>query len=74
MATVMQNEHLPMPSGQSEPSGDPCNEIIEEKRKDAEGRIIVNKYIKGKLLGKVCNKSQPYSTTWFELTEHSISQ
>ena len=28
-------------------------DIIEEKRKDAEGRTIVNRYLKGKLLGKV---------------------
>jgi len=28
-------------------------DIIEEKRKDAEGRIVVNRYLKGKLLGKV---------------------
>lgn len=28
-------------------------EIIEEKRKDADGKIVTTKYIKGKLLGKV---------------------
>ena len=28
-------------------------EIIEERRKDADGRILVYKYSKGKLLGKV---------------------
>jgi hypothetical protein len=28
-------------------------EIIEEKRKDSEGRVVTYKYLKGKLLGKV---------------------
>ena len=28
-------------------------EIIEENREDTEGRIVCNKYIRGKLLGKV---------------------
>jgi hypothetical protein len=28
-------------------------EIIEERRRDSEGRTINNKYIRGKLLGKV---------------------
>ena len=32
----------------------PIPEIVEEKRKDAEGRyVVVNRYIRGKLLGKV---------------------
>lgn len=30
-------------------------ETIEEMRKDSEGRAVVTKYIRGKLLGKVCN-------------------
>ncbi len=29
-------------------------DIIEERRKDSEGRIISNRYLRGKLLGKVC--------------------
>jgi hypothetical protein len=28
-------------------------DVIEEKRKDSEGKIVINKYIRGKLLGKV---------------------
>ena len=28
-------------------------EIIEERRRDSEGRTITNKYVRGKLLGKV---------------------
>ncbi len=28
-------------------------DIIEERRKDAEGRIVSNRYLRGKLLGKV---------------------
>ena len=30
-------------------------DIIEERRKDAEGRITINKYFTGKLLGKVAH-------------------
>ncbi len=33
----------------------PIPEMIEERRKDSEGRVISNKYLRGKLLGKVCN-------------------
>ena len=29
------------------------SEIIEERRKDADGRVLVYRYLKGKLLGKV---------------------
>jgi hypothetical protein len=29
-------------------------DIIEERRKDSEGRIVSNRYLRGKLLGKVC--------------------
>ena len=29
-------------------------DIIEEKRKGIDGRITVNKYMKGRMLGKVC--------------------
>ena len=32
---------------------DPPGEIIEERRKDSEGRIGTYKYLKGKMLGKV---------------------
>ena len=28
-------------------------DVIEERRKDAEGRVFTNKYARGKLLGKV---------------------
>ena len=31
-------------------------DIIEERRKDSEGRIVSNRYLRGKLLGKVCFK------------------
>ena len=33
------------------------SELIEAKSKDAEGRIIVHRYMKGKLLGKVLKDS-----------------
>ena len=32
-------------------------EIIEERRKDSEGRSVLTKYIRGKLLGKVVRAS-----------------
>ena len=32
-------------------------DIIEERRKDSEGRLIINKFACGKLLGKVMIKS-----------------
>lgn len=35
---------------------DPESELIEAKMRDAEGRVIVHKYLKGKLLGKVIAK------------------
>jgi len=28
-------------------------DVIEERRKDSEGRIVSNRYLRGKLLGKV---------------------
>ena len=31
-------------------------EIIEERRKDAEGRVGTFRYVKGKMLGKVSNQ------------------
>jgi len=31
-------------------------EILEDRRKDVDGRVSISKYAKGKLLGKVCNK------------------
>jgi hypothetical protein len=33
-------------------------EIIEERRKDSEGRSYLTKYARGKLLGKVCQFSK----------------
>jgi len=33
-------------------------EIIEERRKDAEGRILAYRYARGKLLGKVSRATQ----------------
>jgi hypothetical protein len=33
--------------------------MIEERRKDSEGRIVSNKYLRGKLLGKVCEDMRP---------------
>jgi hypothetical protein len=36
------------------PPDDQIPDIIEERRKDSEGRIVSNRYLRGKLLGKVC--------------------
>ena len=35
------------------PAEDKIPDVIEEKRKDADGKIVTAKYLKGKLLGKV---------------------
>jgi hypothetical protein len=48
------------------------SEIIEERKKDADGQIVVNKYIKGKLLGKVNvmgNHNSPLSPYIYNLVE-----
>ena len=37
-------------------------DIIEEKRKDSEGRLHLTKYLKGKLLGKVATVTSLTST------------
>lgn len=60
MATVVHHHHVDHRSA-SDPlmkeKADIIPEFIEERRKDSEGRITVNKFSIGKLLGKV--ESQP---------------
>jgi hypothetical protein len=51
-ATLRSNAGLPL----QEPrpmSNDPTNEIVEERRKGADGQVVLHRYLKGKLLGKV---------------------
>lgn len=57
MATAVMNVHTDQFSSQIDKHNDapvdPDSELIEARMRDAEGRVIVHKYMKGKLLGKV---------------------
>lgn len=47
-------EQEPAVNAKVEPSNVP--EVIEERRKDVDGRVLcVNKYMVGRMLGKVCH-------------------
>jgi hypothetical protein len=53
MAAVMRSKSC-LPTQDSRPvPTEPANEIIEERRKNKDGQVILHKYLKGKLLGKV---------------------
>lgn len=59
MATMVMNSELPSNkdtvSASNNNNKDDLNipDIIEEKRKGIDGRVTVNKYMKGRMLGKV---------------------
>lgn len=61
MTTVAHSDKRGIPSSSAAPmqnkkedNSTPIPEIVEERRKDAEGRyVVVNRYTRGKLLGKV---------------------
>jgi hypothetical protein len=56
MAAVLKSHQNDAQSkSKSRPEAKPDNipDIIEERRKDSEGRIHISKYLRGKLLGKV---------------------
>jgi hypothetical protein len=57
MSTAVMNMQMDLHSNQLDKQNDiqvdPESEIIEARMRDAEGRVIVHKYMKGKLLGKV---------------------
>ena len=51
-------ETTPRPAAMA---NDPTNEIVEERRKTEEGQVVLHRYLKGKLLGKVRGRSCAYS-------------
>lgn len=54
MATaVHHNDHRATSEAVSKDQAEGIPDIIEEKRKDGDGRITITKYARGKLLGKV---------------------
>jgi hypothetical protein len=54
MATaVHHNDHRATSEAVSKDQAEYIPDIIEEKRKDGDGRITITKYARGKLLGKV---------------------
>jgi len=60
MAEVMQQRPASGSTSRREKAPEvPIPEMIEERRKDSEGRIVSNKYLRGKLLGKVCEDTRP---------------
>ena len=71
MATAIMNYPLENRVHQSAANMDHNNEteseLIEAKSKDAEGRIIVHRYMKGKLLGKVLKDSADFSYAPYQI-------
>jgi hypothetical protein len=62
MATVANNPaQCSSKTEKVQPPEEHIPDIIEERRKDSEGRIISNRYLRGKLLGKVCFDSLIFS-------------
>jgi hypothetical protein len=54
MATAVHHtDHRATSEAVSKDQAEYIPDVIEEKRKDAEGRISITKYARGKLLGKV---------------------
>jgi hypothetical protein len=54
MATAVHNNFEPR--APAEPPKEPVEiipDVIEERKKDSEGRLLVTKYARGRLLGKV---------------------
>jgi len=68
MTTVAHSDKRGPPSSSAAPmqnkkedNSTPIPEIVEERRKDADGRyVVVNRYTRGKLLGKVSDNSLLY--------------
>ena len=58
MATVAASDRGAPPEVNKDPLAN-IPDVIEDQRKDADGRLITSKYMRGKLLGKVrCNIKQ----------------
>jgi hypothetical protein len=60
MAAVASHRHSSAASSKPADKPDNIPDIIEESRKQPDGSYVSNRYLRGKLLGKVCSTNFLY--------------